>query len=167
LKVTYLRRVVRVAAVPIASFAIVAASTISVAAWDVMATADCSQVDITGHPGQDSGTSGTLQIYAGDQVPATGSSTPAPVFTTPWTKDANGKIHVIVKWTDLGSPAAGTKFTATFLEDHSAKAHFSAPEGCQTTTASSPRTNTPGTPAPSGGGAATPGLPNTGFDPNA
>jgi hypothetical protein len=32
--------------------------------------------------------------------------------------------------------------------------------------ASSPRTNPPSTPAPSGGGAGTPGLPNTGFDPS-
>jgi hypothetical protein len=81
-----------------------------------------------------------------------------PIATTQVLYGKSGQVLTTDRFVDTSNGVEA--FTYTVLPQEDCKP-------AQTTTASAPRTNPPSTPAPSGAGAGTPGLPNTGFDPNA
>jgi hypothetical protein len=166
--VTVSRRGLLLAATPLLTAGLVATSTIGAAAW-TFTDADTHCTGVVHIMGKDlpTGTQVVLDFYVGPEVQ--GSVFQSEDVTSKVT--ANGTIDVNVQLNaSLLGQKPDTDITVAFRGHEGEQlAHdtFDVPAPCPVPPASGPRTNPPGTPAPSGGGAGTPGLPNTGFDPYA
>jgi uncharacterized protein (DUF697 family) len=151
----------------LAGGALVASATAALAWSPPEVTVNCTQVivTLTDHGG-DYAKHDSLTFFRLNPTP--GGKSRAPVIESyTWTQGENTTQTFQYP---IGDFPPDTYEVSPTLDTTATSRTFEIPpadcQPAQVPPASSPRTNPPSTPAPSGGGAGTPGLPNTGFDPS-